>query len=362
MHRVGSVSQSGLLVSIAAALVGCKTDRDKQASGPPSPAASSKAPSPADLAPLRPALEAAPAPAGEESTSGEPVTVGFDWGPPCRVPAIQDAEKDGARSRFAFDVVLERSSTGLVMKLDKLRVVSAPGGTRDARAEVERAVAVLGGAIPPIAVAESGESLGATDIDKAIDATLAVIRSTDAGGSVAIVEKMMKSPTFKEAFQQKAGETWAGWVGAWVQLEIAPHSERRETFDLPSALGTFRDVPLTTKHLGTVRDAPSLVLLSTEQVIEGPELAAAISGFTQDIANRAGALDTKIEFRSARKVDRITVAIDAARGRPHRSRHETTIELQGKRRQQVKDTAFDWSRATGCATAASSAGSGSAQH
>lgn len=361
MHRVGSVAPFGLLVSIAAALVGCKADSDKAGSPSPSPAAGSQAPSPADRGPLRPALEAAPAPNVEESASASPVTVGFDWGPPCRVPAIQDAEKDGARSRFAFDVVLERAATGLVMRLDKLRAVSAPGVTRDTRAGLERAVAVLGGAIPPIAVADTGESLGAIDIDKSIDATLALIRSLDDGRTAGAVEKMMKSPAFKEAFKQKAGETWDGWVGTWVDLEIAPHSERRETFDLSSVVGTFRDVPLTMKHHGTVRDAPTLVLLSAEQVIEGPELAAAISGFTQDIANRAGAVKAKVELASARKVDRITVAIDAARGRPHRSRHAMTIELEGKRRQQVRDTAFDWSRATGCASTTKPSGSANTQ-
>lgn len=341
-----------VIASVLGTLCACESGARKESPG----RASAERPAPGDLAPLRPALEAAPAPAGG-SADATPVTIGFEWNPPCRVPAIQDVEKKGARARLAFDVVLERGTTGLVLKLDNMRPISAPG---DAQQGLERAMATLDGVVPPIAVSDSGESLGAIDIDKSIEATLALVRQAGGRTSVGMLEKMMKTPQFKEAMKQKAGETWDGWVGTWTGMTIAPHSERRETFDLPSVVGTFTDVPLTLKHHGAVRDAPTLALLSAEQVIEGPELAAALGGLVQDMANRAGANKAQVEFRHAKKVDLITVAMDTARGRPHRSRHEMTIELEGDRRKQVRDTAFDWSRAVGCGDAAKPAESDSA--
>lgn len=84
------------LAPVLVALCACKKDGSSagQAGAPVSPA---------DTAPLQPALEAAPAPATPEPTTPDHETavdpIGFDWGPPCRVPAVQDVDDDGKRAR-----------------------------------------------------------------------------------------------------------------------------------------------------------------------------------------------------------------------------------------------------------------------
>jgi hypothetical protein len=259
------------------------------------------------------------------------------------VPAIQDVERENTRARFAFDVVLERSEKRLIAKLENMRVIPLPGAHRPA---LEHVVASFEGRIPPIAVADTGESQGAIDLEKAIDSILALVATTKNNPQVDAVSKLLRSPRWKAAFAQKAGETWDAWAGTWTGLELAPNTVLRATYDLPSAVGTFKDVPLVITHHGSVRDAPALVLLSVEQVLEGPKLVAIIGSFLDDLAPGVGSG----AITSVRKTDRSMVAIDPVLGRPHRARQETVIEVDDRSRKTTRDTAFDWAHAAGCVT------------
>jgi hypothetical protein len=318
------------------AIAGCK-ERSKQAS--PAVAATSHATS---RQPLKPSLEAETAPSDAPKTV---LTIGFDWGAPCRVPAVQDVEKDGANVRIAFDVVFERDGERFVAKLDNMHVAEPQGTAR--AADVQRVVSALEGAVPPIAVAASGESEGAIDIDKAIDAALKLVDTKDAR-AMAMMRNMMANPQWKAAFAQKAGETWDVWVGTWTGVEIEANSERRETFDLPTAIGELKGVEVVMKHHGAVRGAPNLVLLSAEQVIDDPQLAALLGGVVQGMVPTG---NVKVNFKKARKLDRNTVALDPVLGRPHRARHEMEVQINDRHQRTVRDTAFDWSRAAGCVPA-----------
>lgn len=340
-----------LLCVVVAALAACKSERDTKPTTAAPPASA------ADLVPLRPALEAAPAPPPADPAPPTQ-TIGFDWGPPCRVPALQDVDQDGKRARFAFDIVLERTGDRLVAKLDKLRVVPLPGNQASVPA-LERAIGLVSGAIPPIAVAETGESEGALDIDQAIDATLALIATVVKDPKTeSTIGNLIRSPQWKAAFAQKAGETWDVWVGTWANMELAPNSVERATYELPSAIGTFKDVPIAFTHHGALRDDATLVLLSVEQTLQGPELAKALGGLVQDLAKRVGP-GAAPDFQHVKKIDRSTVAMDPRLGRPHRARHEMSIEVEDRKRTITRDTAFDWSRAVGCTI---SAGKAEADH
>jgi hypothetical protein len=294
------------------------------------------APSKVDLPPLRPALEAAPAPATPPKASTQ---VGFDWGPPCRVPAVQDVEKKGKHVRLAFEVVLERESKRLVARLENMRVL-APNDR-----DLQRFFGQFESAIPPIAVATTGEGEGPVDIERAIEALLRLVPE---GQEREAMTKIARNPQFRAAFEQKATETWNAWVGTWVGLDIAPNTTERDHIDLETAMGTFKDVPIKVTHHGTVRDSPDLVLLSIEQTIEGPQLVTAMRGFMQAAGAPTVAMDRIKGVNEARKIDLSTIAIDPVHGRPHRARHETEIALGDQSQREVRDTAFDWSRATGC--------------
>ncbi len=296
---------------------------------------------PADVAPLAPALEGEPAPSGP-STVAPSAPVGFDWGPPCRVPAVQEIDDDGRRARLAFDVVLERGANGFVARLENMRAVATPA-TANMAPTLDLVLRSVDGAIPPIEIADNGEARGAIDVDRAIDAVLKLVprdRNRER------FEKVLRSPQWRAAFAQKAGETWSAWVGAFVGMDIAPHTIRRDKVDLETGVGTFKDVAVTVTHHGAVRSAPSLALISVEQTIEGPELGNFIVGMLKDVMPpSAGSAPS---FEGARKTDTITVAIDPRLGRPHRSRHVMKIELEGRHKQRTRDTAFNWSAATGC--------------
>lgn len=44
----------------------------------------------------------------------------------------------------------------------------------------------------------------------------------------------------------------------------------------------------------------------------------------------------------------LTVAIEPDTARPYRARQEKITEMNGDRQVQIRDTAFDWSKAVGC--------------
>jgi hypothetical protein len=303
-----------------------------------------------DTAALAPALEASVRSQQDPATRAVPTAIGFDWGAPCRVPATQDVVKENISARFKFDVVLTREGDRFVVRIEKLRTVPMPGIPTPAA--LDRVTTLLGSSSPPVAVALSGKSLGAVEVDRAIDAMILLLSSTGLDTTtVGKVTELLRSPQWKTTLIQRAGDDWTAWVGIWSGSSLMPHTERSSTHDLPGQFGTIRGVLATLAHHGYVVGEPDLVLLSFKQVIEGPDFEAFARNAVKDMGEHVGVDVDEPEFSGARKVDFILAAFEPTTGRPHRVRRETTTGFGNQSKLSTRDTAFDWSHTIGCVSA-----------
>lgn len=276
--------------------------------------------------------------------------IGFDWSAPCRVPALQWVLKKGQKATLRFDVVLVADGEGLRMRLDDMRFESIAGHSADDPAVQDqlRLARSMMRAVPETLISSDGAFVGVEGMDEAIDEVVAQIRQDDAE-LARTVEATLRAPQMRATMEQKAGDYWNGWVGAWLGRKLGPGSEVSETASLPTPTGEQIDVPQAFRHHGRVVDHEDLVLLSSEQVVEGEQAEEMMLETLKQMAAQGGREPPPREVvEGFRRVTMLHVAIDPDTGRPHRARYEMRIDLRGNKAVEIRDTAFDWDRATGC--------------
>ncbi len=290
------------------------------------------------------ALEATP-----WDPSDELLPVEFGWEAPCRVPARQEVTRRGGNDRTAtltFDLLVERrgdEGDDLAVRLDQMKFVAFDG--KDASDPMftgpSSPLQALMSATPTVIVTYDGDYVGVEGVDATADAVLPVV----AGGAPATV----KSPAGLALIENAARAQWDHWVGVWLDWEVPPGEPAVINGPAEAAPGVTVPRTLTLETLGRVRGAPSLLLLRFRVVVEGPEAVRATSALAQRLAEQAGAQATvEAPVEQLRRDQTVTVAIDPKTAYPYRVRTETITETDGDRQVEIRDTAFDWSRAVGC--------------
>jgi hypothetical protein len=302
----------------------------------------------APLPDLSPMLEA------QVTGGSKRVDVKFGWRPPCRIPALQDTDKNGQRVRASFDLVLEPVRDLLTLRMQHMQVLMVNGETADSpalRGQLASMNALAAAAAPTFLVSMEGEYLGIANLDQSLDV---VEKSTAlAGPGMESAREAMRSPQMRAMLEQAAGGYWNAWAGAWLGLQLAPgeHLERTVEIELPG--GATMKVPFTLSHRGTIAGTDGMVLLDSVQVLEGPEAARLMLQTIRSMAAQVGGpppADNATEHFRREAI--VRVALDPATSRVHRARTEMTVEVAGQRRTTVEDVAFDWAHAEGCGTKA----------
>lgn len=327
MRSVSSRSSLSLLICLAA--VSCKR------------------PDPRERRPLHelsPKLEAR-----LEGAAAKAVDVKLAWHPPCRVPAISDTEKKGGSARTSFVVVLAKDGERFALSLEQVRMLMVNGEPADSpamRDQLEMANALAAAAMPTFLVSASGEYLGVKNLDRTLDALEKTL--PDLSGRVL---EAMRTPQMRAMIEQKLGDYWKTWAGAWLGLELAPgaHVDQPQEIELPD--GGSMKLPSRITHKGTIEGSGGLVLLERVQVLEGPEATRLMVDVVRSMAELAGAganAPGSEHMQGLRREVTLRAAMDPATSRTHRVRSEMVITMNGTRHVQVQDTAFDWKRAEGC--------------
>jgi hypothetical protein len=292
----------------------------------------------------------------EAQVTGEPkrLDVKFAWRPPCRIPALQDTDKNGQRMRASFDLVLEPLRDRLALRMQHMQVLTVNGQPADSpalRGQIASVNALAAAAAPTFLVSMEGEYLGLADLDRSLDI---VEKSTALSGpGMEGAREAMRSPQMRAMLEQAAGGYWNAWAGAWLGLQLGPGEHLSRTAEVQLPGGATMTVPFTINHRGTIAGTGGLVLLDSVQVLEGPEAARLLLQAMRSMAAQAGGPpvpdSTTNHFRREATV---RVALDPATSRVHRARTEMTVEVAGQRRTTVEDVAFDWAHAEGCGTKA----------
>lgn len=314
----------------------------------PSPEPRPPGDAPADSATtqLRPALEAS-------DDAAAAVTVRFDWVLPCRVPVVQDGRKRGRQSRITYDLVARAGGPELVVALEDVRFVSFDGVPARESAlagqldQLERQIAA---AMPTFRVDSGGAYLGLSDVDAAIELTIQLLEGQLDDDEKAKVEAMMRAPETRAMIEQKSGDHWNAWVGAWLGRELTPGQPLEVPLSTSVPGAAPIEVVTVIRHHGRVAGHPEAVLLSATTVIDGDQAIAMVLQPLRNMAAQMGQPPPPDDaFESVRRETVVTVAIEPDTGRPLRSRSEMTIDIDGTREIELRDLAFDWAAGEGCA-------------
>jgi hypothetical protein len=272
-----------------------------------------------------------------------PVKIGFDWGPPCRVPVTERLVVRDAEATFTYDVVLTHGRESLEVRLERLKIVRI-GGNDAAQATLATLAPALA-FMPTLLVSEGGKRVGARDIETSLERAMLARGMSPDDPALRSALAFVDTPHGRRMLQDKAAERWYLWAGSWTGAELVPGRQLLGVEQLEIAPGVVVPQPTTVRHLGPVVGAPSLVLLCWRQVMQGPEGARAAVAMRRQLASEAmppGAIDT------IRREAIATVALDSATARPQRARSEVVIDVGKTRVIELRDTTLDWSRAQGC--------------
>lgn len=282
------------------------------------------------------------------------VDVKFGWRPPCRLPALQDKDKNGQRMRASFDLVLEPVLDRLTLRMQHIQVVMVNGEPADApalRDQLASVNALAEAVAPTILVSMEGEYLGVVDLERNLDVVEKL--STLGGTGMDMARKLMRGPQMRAMLEEAAGAYWNAWTGAWLGLQLAPGEHLERTLEIELQGGATMKVPVAVSHRGTIAGTGGLVLLESVQVLEGPEAARLMLQAIRSMAAEAGGPPPPDSAtKQFRREATVRVALDPVTSRVHRARTETTIEVAGRRDTTVEDLAFDWAHAEGCGTKA----------
>lgn len=266
-----------------------------------------------------------------------PVRVDFDWAPPCRVPVRRVVEWPAPvlprSSEMTFDLAISAAGDGLRVAIERPALVAIDGGSPE-RAVAPRVVGALaeGALWTAFAVSREGRFSGAIDVDSVLAPLLEGAPLPAGAPEREELRLMLASTAGRERLRQEIEGEWNDWAGAWAGLRLAPGKTVETQRSIPhGAQGGKIRVRGRVAILGElVTDPEALVLELVETV--APADARTLLGATRTASWRR----------------RVVVAVDPALGRARRVRAVLSVDVDGKKREEIRDVALDWRRAEGC--------------
>ncbi|WP_394848756.1 hypothetical protein LZC95_15030 [Pendulispora brunnea] len=296
--------------------------------------------------PLRPALDAI-----SDGRGGALIRVHFDWSPPCQVPVVYDVTKQGHAARLRMNVALEKRGSDLVMSMKNMSMIRYDDQDMT-RPEVARALApvtALMAVMPEAIISAKGEFVRVHELDAYVERLADTFERANDPNLVKLA-RVARIPTFKSILEGESRMLWGNWVESWLDVSLRPGTEVKG-MTKNVVYGRSLEWPFSVQHRGAVREAPQLSLLSTNEKIKGKAAEALLGSVTANLIAQLDAAALPADFAAGIAMDRSnTVALDVARARPHHARYEVKFMAGNVSGTEIRDTAFDWSHATGCGT------------
>lgn len=280
----------------------------------------------------------------------------FDWQPPCRVPVTEHIDRDGQRAVYGYDVVLTatRDPELLEVRTDHFRPIEVndlPSNRVGGVGERQMQIA-LAAALPVLRVARDGAFVDMLGEQELVERMLEMSGVAEGSPAASEMRRVLTSPLMMATLRERAGDTWRGWVGAWVGLTLAPGEALDGVEELPVPGGTLR-APVRYRRDELSSLSAQRARMTRIATLAGPEVEAFLASVLIGVGRATGRPFTADLVQSARRTTTMTADTDPATLRPDVTSFSTETELDVKgeaprTQRQVRGTNFDWAHARGC--------------
>lgn len=269
----------------------------------------------------------------------------FGWDADAAAEVRSRAVKRGDESTARYRVTLSPRDNGeWQLEFDDFALLSVNGEDATTPAFQARLgpLAALTGTLPSMRLNARGDYLGTVGLDETTRTLLGALpEGLDESLRQRIVEQF-NSDGMQRLMQQKSGETWNVWVGAWNGLDL-DHGRTLTGTAPVTVVDRQLQQSFRIEHLGDERAyCEACVRLRLTTVVEGPEVLQLVSGLMPDVGG-----DAARAFVSARSMNVSEVVAEPATLTPYYASSNTEVMLtsesgENHSRHDRKEFWFEW--------------------
>lgn len=272
----------------------------------------------------------------------------FAWPVPGEVQVTAHAEKRGNESTVTYAVRLSAQEDGeLRARFDGFRFLSLNGvdATDPALAARLGPMAEITNTLPTMRLAASGDYLGTVGLDAVLERLLAAMEGQVDEATRARLRSQFSTPQMRALMQQKSGEIWNVWVGAWNGLDISPGEQVQASVPI-DVLGRPLEQKMVVEHLGPAPRHACCAHLRLTTLVEGPDVVRLVAGLIDGLAPPGQPVDPDaFAFARSSSVVEIVTEPDTLRPRWASVLREVLIKaVDGERHERVdrQSFTFEW--------------------
>lgn len=266
----------------------------------------------------------------------------FAWPVPAVATVVSEAEKDGVASTARYVIRLAAADDSeLALDFTDFELLTLNGeDAHEPRIAAQLApLAAVTAALPTIRLTPDGEYRGTRSLNLMLQRILALLPEDMDPAQRDQLARGLRSPAMQTLMQQKSGEVWNLWVGAWNGLVLEAGEELSGTTPI-TVMGRDIEQRIVIEHLGVDADYPGSARLRMTTVLEGPEVLALLGRIEQETAGRAGdycgASSRNVTEVTTRAPDLLpyrvqsdtAVVVRDASGRAHRQRERKVYRFK----------------------------------
>jgi hypothetical protein len=256
----------------------------------------------------------------------------FDWPLPAALTVNAALAKKGNASTAQYRVALSTSADGeLALAFRDFEFLTLNGvDARDPKVLARLGpLAALTGSLPTMRLSSSGEYLGTAGLEQMMKGFLGVLPEGLDDAQRERLDDYFRSENVQAMMQQKSGEVWNTWVGAWNGLDLAAGQNLSGTVPV-SVLNRTLEQSVLIEHLGLAPETancPSCVRLRLTTIVEGPEVLHLMSGMMRNLGGEDGQLGVA-KFVSARSMSVTEVVTNPSNLMPYYAISNTEVMLR----------------------------------
>lgn len=273
----------------------------------------------------------------------------FDWPLPSSVLVKASADKRGVNSTVSYRATLNTvDDKELNLSFSDFRFLTLDGASADSP-EIKKKIGPLlslMSALPSMRISRDGEYLGTVGMAELTQKMLQSLpEDMEAKGRERLTQHF-QSPQMQQVFQQKSGESWNIWVGAWNGLSLARGETAQHQIPVKTA-GEDLMQQVHIEHLGRAASyCDNCVRLQMNTLMEGPQVLQWLGSMMRGAVGQ-GAGDIFAGFSGARSSNITEIVIDPDGLLPYYAASVSEVSLtrpdgEPAKQQETKEYWFVW--------------------